>query len=242
VFLLGKQTRNRQYLNVSKFEILSPDDLEIWFSRKPADYGQIIAIRAGLRVLPLSGIVDKNWMVNSRGSPLRAFAISWAAKNIPGKIIEETNSFSPDFVSAKSAFATAADVPPRAANYVATILDVALNSDFYSAAMWQAISDDCDWLDRSNDPSNATRVMSRRSLWLGQPPAWWRQFKLKCDAILRELDENYENWIDWFERRTRGERASFDIPGDKYRIEDKKILFRLAEANDEDFWGKGQGA
>jgi hypothetical protein len=46
-------------------------------------------------------------------------------------------------------------------------------------------------------------------------------------------------WIDWYERRIRGEIASFDIPNDTNRIEDKKILRRLAEATDEDFWGKG---
>jgi hypothetical protein len=56
---------------------------------------------------------------------------------------------------------------------------------------------------------------------------------------LADIDPNYSVWIDWYERRIRGERAAFDIPGDKGRIEDKRILRRLAEATDEDFWGKG---
>jgi hypothetical protein len=81
--------------------------------------------------------------------------------------------------------------------------------------------------------------MTRRSLWLGQPPKDWMA---EWNAIIEKLlgiDPNYSVWIDWYERRIRGERAAFDIPGDKGRIEDKKILRRLAEATDEDFWGKG---
>ena len=56
---------------------------------------------------------------------------------------------------------------------------------------------------------------------------------------LLSLDRNYSVWIDWYERRIRGERAAFDIPGDKRRTEDKNILRQLAEASDEDFWDKG---
>ena len=53
------------------------------------------------------------------------------------------------------------------------------------------------------------------------------------------IDPNYSVWNDWYERRIRGERKAFEISGDKYEIEDRKILRRLAEATDEDFWGRG---
>jgi hypothetical protein len=107
------------------------------------------------------------------------------------------------------------------------------------ATFWGSISYDCQWLTRQRDDPAASRIMTRRSLWLGQPPKDWMA---EWNAIIEKLlgiDPNYSVWIDWYERRIRGERAAFDIPGDKGRVEDKKILRRLAEATDEDFWGKG---
>ncbi len=46
-------------------------------------------------------------------------------------------------------------------------------------------------------------------------------------------------WIDWYERRIRGESAAFDIPHDIRRRESESILRRLANAKDEDFWDRG---
>lgn len=46
-------------------------------------------------------------------------------------------------------------------------------------------------------------------------------------------------WSDWFDRRISGQRAAFNISGDDFHNEDRTILLRLADATDEDFWGKG---
>lgn len=46
-------------------------------------------------------------------------------------------------------------------------------------------------------------------------------------------------WSDWFDRRMSGQRAAFNISGDDFHNEDRTILLRLADATDENFWGKG---
>jgi hypothetical protein len=106
-------------------------------------------------------------------------------------------------------------------------------------AFWQSVTADCDWLNDKNYTEHASGELTRMLLWpSAQPTNWYRGWGVLVHQ-LRSLDPNYSVWIDWYERRIRGERAAFDIPGDKGRIEDKKILRRLAEATDEDFWGKG---
>ncbi len=82
-------------------------------------------------------------------------------------------------------------------------------------------------------------MLTIRNLWSGQPAKWWTDEWLKLTNYLIDIDPNYSVWTDWYNRRIRGERAAFDIPGDKNRKEDKLILRRLVEATDHDFWGKG---
>jgi hypothetical protein len=110
-----------------------------------------------------------------------------------------------------------------------------------SKALFDAIGADCSWLSKHSDRPKAARRLTARKLWLTEPPELWIDIwkESKRRLLENEHSENYSVWIDWYERRIRGERAAFDIPGDKRGIEDKKILRRLAEATDEDFWGKG---
>jgi hypothetical protein len=100
---------------------------------------------------------------------------------------------------------------------------------------WQEIQRDCEWLAEFGQMKGASRNLSRLPLSLRSG----RDIRPRHLTNLIAIDLNYAVWIHWYERRVRGERAAFDIPGDKYRKEDKKILRRLAEATDEDFWGKG---
>jgi hypothetical protein len=106
-------------------------------------------------------------------------------------------------------------------------------------AIWNALQHDCQRLENQFAISGSWSNLSMEALW---PPDQLNirfGFKQHFFELLIGLDANYDVWIDWYERRIRGERAAFDIPGDKRRVEDKKILRRLAEATDEDFWGKG---
>jgi hypothetical protein len=107
------------------------------------------------------------------------------------------------------------------------------------AVFWMSVGDDCAWLERPSNSKDAAGSLAHFPLWQSkQPTNWYREWGILVYQ-LHQLDPNYSVWIDWYERRIRGERAAFDIPGDKGRIEDKKILRRLAEATNEDFWGKG---
>jgi hypothetical protein len=110
-----------------------------------------------------------------------------------------------------------------------------------SEALFDAIGTDGRWLSKHPERPKAARRLTARKLWLTEPPKLWLNIwkESKRRLLENEYLEHYAVWIDWYERRIRGERAAFDIPGDKRRVEDKIILRRLAEATDEDFWGKG---
>jgi hypothetical protein len=105
--------------------------------------------------------------------------------------------------------------------------------------VWSQVMIDQKWLTDNEKKRSIARVFSRYSIWLGSPPAELERLWHRLSSRLIMIDPNYSVWIDWYERRIRGERAAFEIPGDKGRIEDKKILRRLAEATNQDFWGKG---
>ncbi|MEZ5692396.1 MAG: hypothetical protein R3D99_00810 [Altererythrobacter sp.] len=107
-------------------------------------------------------------------------------------------------------------------------------------AVWDAAHSDYRWLDAQSDADSAPRKLTHKRLWpTSRPP---RAATEALEAVKREdplLQRNFRNWIDWFERRLRGERAAFDIPGDSYRKEDKAILRRLAAASEKHFWDRG---
>ncbi len=66
-------------------QITSRAELEEWLKDKSADFAQVIAARAALRVLPYAFVKDvsQKW-VSDFASPLfRSIAISWAARNFP---------------------------------------------------------------------------------------------------------------------------------------------------------------
>ena len=136
-----------------------------------------------------------------------------------------------------AAAAADADAAAYAADASAAAADA--DADAAYASAWAQISDDCQWLtDHADDPT-ASRTMTRHSLWLVQPSKNWLAEWSGLKEKLLAIDPGYSVWTEWFERRIRGERVAFDIPNDTNRTEDKAILIRLAEATDEDFWGKG---
>jgi hypothetical protein len=115
----------------------------------------------------------------------------------------------------------------------------ALLNPSFSEDLWASVRNDCIWIDRQPAQLVIGNMLARNSLWAGRAPKAWQAAWTRFSAQLLQIDPNYSVWIDWYERRIRGERAAFDIPGDNGRFEDKKILRHFAAATDEDFWGKG---
>jgi hypothetical protein len=111
--------------------------------------------------------------------------------------------------------------------------------DCAADTLWNSVEVDCQFL-IDHAEGNSARALATQPFW-DFPSEQWDDDNLLLQFTQRlvSIDYNYKVWIDWYERRIRGERAAFDIPGDKGRVEDKKILRRLAEATDQDFWGKG---
>ena len=110
------------------------------------------------------------------------------------------------------------------------------NGDLAAGRFWRSVVIDCQRLTHLS--KSAASTLTVWPLWDNSPAPWRNEWQQLAQS-LSTIDPNYSVWIDWYERRIRGERAAFDIPGDKGRVEDKKILRRLAEATNEDFWGKG---
>ena len=196
-------------------EIMSPAELKEWLKDKPADWEQVIATRSALRVLPyfFASEVHQEWIDIYALGLIRALAIWWAARNIPAHNMVAAADAAADAVSALS-YDAGADVS-----------DVREN--------------DCNWLESEGDAVSAARRITHRKLWPAGEPDGWRAAWDDAANRLRALDRGYDVWIEWYERRIKGERAAFAIPGDKGRTEDKAIVIRLADASDEDFWGKG---
>ena len=241
--------------------IRSGQELKDWLQDKPKDWAQVIAVRAALRALPFLAAADDAWLSKYGLLTIRACGISWSARNFPNHDMRAaadaaysatyaaTTADSVDAVMAPAdlaAYAAAdaaiaadgADAADAAADAAATASDTA-----YAAAVWQSIETDCDWLVDEDNAGSAARRLTHRRLWSGTVPEVWMKRWLeqwhKLSSRLLAIDLNYAVWAEWFERRIHGENAAFNIPGDKGRVEDKKILRRLAEATDEDFWGKG---
>ncbi|MFM9853854.1 MAG: hypothetical protein ACKVOJ_13770 [Sphingomonadaceae bacterium] len=223
-------------------EISSRKDLKQWLEDQPKDWAQIIAVRAAMRALPFLGQADGKWLIRFCLLPIRANAISWAARNFPAHDMGSAADAAYAAAANDAAYAAANAAAYAAADaaYAAAAADAAYAaSGAYASAFWRAVSLDCEWLSKQDHGDGTARVMTRRSLWLAQPPNGWKADWQKLAATLIEIDPNYQVWIDWFDRRISGEPSAFDIPGDKGRIEDKKILIRLADATHKDFWGKG---
>ncbi len=232
--------------------ITSRDELEQWLINKPTEWAQVISARAALREFPLFGYEYGDNFEDMAVCSFRAIAFPWIARNFPALDVDDAAYFAhlnfDKFRTSIEAprFATFAsinhndpsEVLESAVSAVCDADDTAMSSDA-AAAVWEAVSADCNWLVERPEEHAAARTITRKSLWLGKvPPASQEDWRESVGRLLATTS-SFAVWIDWYERRIRGERSAFEIPGDKYRKEDKKILRRLAEATDEDFWGKG---
>ena len=102
--------------------------------------------------------------------------------------------------------------------------------------IWKSVNDDATWLLNQKKFRFSVFRLIVEPLWLFDPAEWPFYGTIKRLLI---LDPTYQVWIDWYNRRIEGRKAAFDILGDVDRVHDKAILIRLADATDEDFWGKG---
>jgi hypothetical protein len=227
-------------------EITSRGELQAWLEDKPADWAQVIAARAALRLLP-HRLWGRNLVLALALPWFRCTFISWAARNYP-----TYDMIAAGRVAVSSAIGTAKHIDNSLAVAI-TAVRVAIAGDVTRAVEvarlatnttegkgdWGDITLDCDWLDDDPDPSSASRRLIRKMLWpIGRPLSVVDGWNDVVGQLLK-LDPTYQVWIDWYERRIRGEDAAFHIPGDTDRKADKAILARLADATDEDFWGKG---
>jgi hypothetical protein len=239
----------------SKLNFQTVEELERWLSDKPLDWAQIVAARRALRVLPWIRDASNRLLMNDVIHLLRSSVFAWAAINYPSLNFSDSGIRAAIDTESAAVNATIRQEQEHVRAAVNAVSDVAasvgsiedlvssfqLSIDSLAAAntggtiRWQEIQRDCEWLAEFGQMKGASRNLSRLPLSLRSG----RDIRPRHLTNLIAIDLNYAVWIHWYERRVRGERAAFDIPGDKGRKEDKKILRRLAEATDEDFWGKG---
>jgi hypothetical protein len=223
-------------------QITSREELKAWFGDKPTDFAQVIAARAALRVLPYAFAkgVRQKWVKDFASPLFRSIAISWAARNFPAHDMvaaahaADAAAFAAHAAHAAYAAADAAAFAAHAAHAAYAAADAAAY-----AAVWANLSHDCNWLTSAGDPASASRRLTREPLWPAGEPKGWSEAWVSATGRLAALNEGYSVWVDWYDRRIKGERAAFDIPGDSGRKEDKALLARLADATGDDFWDKG---
>jgi hypothetical protein len=243
-------------------QITSLEELSEWLEDKPANFAQVIAARVALRVLPYAfakGIPD-DWVKANSLALFRATIISWAARNFPAYDMHITaadadlaafkfGTSSHDIAYPSSASiasgAFAAATASTAIDSAASTVDYAVGAaNAYAGALhvnavWANINYDCVWLEGIKNRASGARILTRKMLWLAGEADVRGGARTYAYLRLINLDQSYVVWVDWYDRRVRGERAAFDIPGDTRRVEDEKILARLADATNEDFWDKG---
>ncbi|MEL7318366.1 MAG: hypothetical protein AAFN04_06970, partial [Pseudomonadota bacterium] len=196
----------------------------------------------------------------------RATALAWASRNYPAHDMADAANAAADFPIAVhgvpdaavgadanatygAAFfaAKAAADAAHAANAAATAVSSVARNPFAdlkaratrvsaNAIAKRAISTDCDWLADQSDAVRAPRALSNRSLWHGKPPTEWSTTWVTAAEWLEQTDPNYSFWTDWLDRRIRGERSAFEIPGDKQRKEDKWLLRKISDATGKELW------
>ena len=232
-------------------------------------FATAIAVRTSIRVLPFVfwGELDPKSTIPLAIGTFRCSILAWAAASLSSDDMQVANANaleSDDFRNAVNEGQYLVSESVYSAAYVVSRANLSIaerhkNSEFHvvdavyratdedfaafaspeaRASFRVALEADCAWL--SAQMKAAQRITTRKLWPLDELPAWRNQWKQTKNQLLDYDDEgSYQVWTDWYERRIRGERAAFDIPGDRYRKEDKAILRRLADATDEDFWDKG---
>ena len=237
-------------------QITSREELVAWLKGKPTDWAQVIAVRAALRLTPFVFLntASDAWCSFVGRSHFQAISLGWTQFNLSGHDTKEGARRGALIASQKAvrassfAFSSGANSEGfTAAVSVIYVADVDHGNAVYPAdagfqylseIAWRNVEFDCQLLDRESKKSTRFAI-SRAPLWGGGIPLNWADEWSHAATRLLTHDPTYQVWIDWYNRRIEGHGAAFDIPGDSDHTEDKKILARLADASDKDFWDKG---
>jgi hypothetical protein len=245
-------------------EIMSRFELRNWLRKKPRSWSQVMAARAALQVIPyaFNRRMQKKWYKSNALVLLRSSILSWTIVNARNSNVDliynikkisdacdnssisaeafGQNNVSYAFDTSSNAIRTASGITHsiRASDALADAALATFN-DANRICVWRNCSCDCDWLSSQSDADLAAYTLTRVPLWSVSEPDDWQQTWRYAEALLSNLDPTYQVWIDWYNRRIEGHEAAFYIPGDIDRVHDKAILARLADATDQDFWGKG---
>jgi hypothetical protein len=236
--------------------IKSKEDLSTWLKDKPTDWAQVIAIRSALRGLPYAvADVEKGWMQQFAMLVVRAALVTWSAKYFSDGAMDSAVKAAGDamYSSSTSAAIMATAKSPQFSAYSA--IRAASRSTGYArvaiasrdAAVeaistldsWEAVSADCKWLVAHSDQKLAALQLNTLSLWqIEQPKAWQSKWQ---DAVYRlvEIYPHYKVWVDWYELRLRGVKSAFYVADNPRDTGNEKILSRISQVTDVDFWGKG---
>jgi TIR domain len=242
--------------------IASRVELGDWLRNKPIACGSVIAVRAALRVLPYAfdGTVPDRWVINYALSLIRATVLCWAASNFfafsnrggtsavaaATRAVDEAGIGSHARVATRvaraalnAAFAETSGIRNYAADASGLGAYATNSADNYAQLSWYNINYDCERLANQRDSASVSNRLAGAPLWSTDVPSGWDAALTMAVRRLFALDQSYGVWIEWYARRVRGERSAFYIHGDYDGIKDKKILARLVEATDEDFWNRG---
>ncbi len=208
------------------------------------------------------------WLQDFASAVFRCLALAWAAHsfsnnklNIYGATAEAEDAAAyaaaaPDIgdpaattcadaaAHAAAAVAAAVSDEPVVNNPLRYALDcVNLSALTFSFAgiggLWENTNQDCVWIEEYPVEAFSAVYYAGQHIWPVEEPVSWQADWQTATTRLLTLDPTYQVWIDWYNRRIEGHDAAFNIPGDVDRVHDKAILARLADATDEDFWGKG---
>ena len=233
------------------------DTLQSYLENESFALSRAIAYRAALRAVPAVHSIERNWLGNEIITLFRALLL------ISIKVDDYYLDISRSVDAALINIAIAGLTPIQAMNGPARIStraalkSVVLNHNNVHNYAMDAVAqaalfiEDRAWLEANQDCfsyqelselltiEEVARRMGSLALWSNRPPVKFTGNWHIVREDLHLIDSNFTTWTNWFERRMMGQDTAFDIPGDEGRIEDKKILRRLAEATNEDFWGKG---
>ncbi len=179
-------------------DITNYETLEKWLEGRPREVAVAVAARAALRVSPvwMSGFAVSYLLHNNDAVlPLfRVTASSVAAAQAPSDAVNATTAARAAARAADAANAAMATTADRAAADAADAAD---------AAIWNAVSEDCTLLDRTDF---TIRDLFHRKLWHDLPePDWsrqhWETAKAKLDA---HPDEGWQVWLSWWQDRRDG--------------------------------------